>query len=434
MQRSSRRRTASKKSHKEHSSSELFLHGLAGVIGLGILILPIFVSLVYGGVFSIYLVILSGFIALMIGMLIYDVSLTHSHDPYNFLKATSDKEYSFIFGFLLLVAFIITITAAGIASVGEMSLFFGLSVYVAVAVVDAIFLIMWVLFFYNKTRRTLNFVGALKIFFILLLIVVGTVAVSTHGAASSNQSLTFPSYAFAPFSLAIILFLWMFGGFEGAAIVYKGADREKVAKTLIYVIVSAIVLFSIVQLLVYENSSGLSLQAIELNPVSVFTTNVLSSSLSVPIQDVLVGFSILVILTMAFAVINASNRTLDSMAKDGLMPKFLHNDENMKLLITAAVPMALITIFSSIITIVPGALFVYIPIIILSALSFAAAFAFFAIGYAYHYNKSKDYKRVFFGLFVGILLIGLILLVPAAFIIGLVVILIVSMIGYILLR
>ena len=410
------------------------MHGLASVIGLGILILPIFVSLVYGGVFSIYLVILSGFIALMIGMLIYDVSLTHSHDPYNFLKATSDKEYSFIFGFLLLVAFIITITAAGIASVGEMSLFFGLSVYVAVAVVDAIFLIMWVLFFYNKTRRTLNFVGALKIFFILLLIVVGTVAVSTHGAASSNQSLTFPSYAFAPFSLAIILFLWMFGGFEGAAIVYKGADREKVAKTLIYVIVSAIVLFSIVQLLVYENSSGLSLQAIELNPVSVFTTNVLSSSLSVPIQDVLVGFSILVILTMAFAVINASNRTLDSMAKDGLMPKFLHNDENMKLLITAAVPMALITIFSSIITIVPGALFVYIPIIILSALSFAAAFAFFAIGYAYHYNKSKDYKRVFFGLFVGILLIGLILLVPAAFIIGLVVILIVSMIGYILLR
>ena len=45
-------------------------------------------------------------------MLIYDISITHNHDPYNFLKNTVTKEYSFIFAFLLLVSFIITITAA----------------------------------------------------------------------------------------------------------------------------------------------------------------------------------------------------------------------------------------------------------------------------------------------------------------------------------
>ncbi|EFD92629.1 MAG: hypothetical protein BJBARM5_0633 [Candidatus Parvarchaeum acidophilus ARMAN-5] len=107
------------KKEKVHSFIELYLHGLAGVIGLGILVIPLFIALVYGGIFSIYLVIGAGFLALLIGMLIYDISITHNHDPYNFLKNTIKKEYSFIFAFLLLISFIITITAAGIASVGD---------------------------------------------------------------------------------------------------------------------------------------------------------------------------------------------------------------------------------------------------------------------------------------------------------------------------
>ncbi len=418
----------------EHSVSDLYLHGLAGIIGLGVLVLPIFIALVYGGAFSVYLVIAAGFVALLIAMLIYDISLTHSHDPYNFLKATSDREYSFIFGFLMLVSFIITITAAGIASVGELNEFFGLNVYLSIAVIDAAFLVMWVLFAYNHTKKTMNFAGALKIFFVLLLIAVGIIAVVTKGFQTSTTSVSFPSYVFFPFALAVLLFLWMFGGFEGISIAYKGPDRTKVARTLVYVLFSAIVIFAVIQLLVYGTSSSLSLQNIELNPVSVFTTNVLTSSFGGLIQEIVVALSIVVILTMAFAVINASNHTIGDMARDGLMPRFLAGDQNLKLLITAAVPIALITIFANIVTLVPGALFIYIPIIILSALSFAAAFAFFAIGYAYHYVKRRDYARTAFGIFVGVLLISLIIFSPAAFLIGLAIILVLSLIGYALLR
>ena len=96
--------------------------------------------------------------------------------------------------------------------------------------------------------------------------------------------------------------------------------------------------------------------------------------------------------------------------------------------------MVLITVFANIITLVPGALFIYIPIIVLSALSFAAAFAFFAIGYGYHYAKQKDRARAAFGILVGLLLIALILLSPAAFLIGLIIILAVSLVGYLLLK
>ncbi len=418
----------------EHSTSELYLHGLAGIIGLGILILPIFMSLVYSGPFSVYLVIAAGFIALMIAMLIYDISITHSHDPYNFLKATSDIEYSFIFGFLILVSFLITTTAAGIASVGEISQFFGLNIYISIALVDIVFFVMWLLFFYQKTRKSLNFAGALKILFVVLLIVVGTIAVTQHGFNTSTASVSFPSYIIAPFSLALVLFLWMYGGFEGSAIVYKGTDRTKVAKALIYVLFSAIVIFSLIQLLVYGNSQGVTVQSIQFSPISIFTANILSGSFNSLLQDIIVGLSVIVILTMAFAVINTANRTLDDMSRDHLMPSFLKNDENLKLLITAAVPMVLITIFANIITIVPGAVFVYIPIIILAALSFVAAFVFFSIGYGYHYLKNRDYTRAGFGMFVGILLLVLIALSPAAFLVGLVVILAVSVVGYVLLK
>ncbi len=441
MQKTSRKRSrVAKKGSKlvhanEHSVSELYLHGVAGIIGLGILVIPVFIALFYGGLLSIYFIIGAGFIALLIAALIYDISLTHSHDPYKFLKETLGREYSFIFGFLLLVSFIITITAAGIASVGELSVFFGLDVYVSIAIVDIVFFFMWVLIFYNHTKRTITFAGALKIFFVILLMMIGALSIVFHGANPLNNQAPFASLTgIVPLSLALLVLLWMYGGFEGIAIVYRGKDRSKVARALLYAIFTMIVIFSIIQFLIYEVGGSLSSIYIQLDLTTVFTTNVLSSSFGGLLQDVMVGLSIIVILTMAFTLINSSSHTLDDMAKDGLMPKFLVGNQNMKLLVTAAVPIVLITIFSNIVTIVPGTLFVYVPIIILSALSFAAAFAFFAIGYGLHYARSKTPARAVFGFFVGLLLIALIVLSPIAFLVGLAIVVVISIIGYLILR
>lgn len=423
------------KKAKEHSLIELYLHGLTGVIGLGILVIPLFLALLYGGPFSIYLVIAAGFIALLTGILIYDISLTHSHDPYNFLKATSGKEYSFIFGFLLLVSFLITITIAGIAAVGELAFFFGLSVYTAIVAVDAVLIFIWILFFFNKVRKSLNFSGALKLFFIVLLIALGAISLASHGVHSGSY-LSIPlstSYTLPSFAFALLMFLWMYGGFEGASIVYKGQNRSKVAKALVYIIITSIVLFSLVQLFVYESGSMITESTILSAPATIFTANIISFGFSMPVQDIVVGLSLIVILATAFALANASNRTLDDMSRDGVMPAFLAKDENLKLLVSIAIPLVLVTIFSPII-VLGTALFSYLLIVIISALVFASAFAFFSFGYLYHYAKKKDYLRVLLGLFTTAVLIALIVSAPAAFLIGLVVILIISLIGYVLIK
>ncbi len=429
-----------KKKEKVHSFFELYLHGLAGVIGLGVLVIPLFVALVYGGAFSIYLVIGAGFLALLIAMLIYDISITHNHDPYNFLKNTVTKEYSFLFAFLLLVSFIITITAAGIASVGELSLFFGLSPFTSIAIVDIIFVVMWILMFYNKARRTLNFAGALKIFFILLLIVLGLIAFfSSKTAAPAGVQISYVLPVSAPlFLFGLLILLWMYGGFEGASIVYKGEKRTDVAKALLAIIITAIILFGLVQAFVYaaENSAAVGkliypiLSSVP--TANIFTANILSAPFGIGVEYVMVALSIVVMLLTAFALINASNRTLDNVSKDGLMPSFLQRDENLKLLITAAVPIVLITIFAPVI--VDSGVFSYLSLIIISALAFAAAFVFFAFGYGYVYSKKKDYSRALFGFFVFAVLLAMIAFSPIPFLIGLIIILIVAFIGYALIK
>ena len=431
---------AIKKKEKVHSFFELYLHGLAGVIGLGVLVIPLFVALLYGGAFSIYLVIAAGFFALLIAMLIYDISITHNHDPYNFLKNTVTKEYSFIFAFLLLVSFIITITAAGIASVGELSLFFRLSPFTSIAVVDIIFVIMWILMFYNKARRTLNFAGALKIFFVLLLIALGLIAFfSSKTAAPAGVQISYALPFSAPlFLFGLLILLWMYGGFEGASIVYKGEKKTDVAKALLAIIITAIILFGLVQTFVYaaENSAAVGkliypiLSSIP--TANIFTANILSAPFGMGIEYVMVGLSILVMLLTAFALINTSNRTLDDLSRDGLMPSFLKKDENLKLIITAAVPIVLLTIFAPVI--VNSGVFSYISLIIISALAFAAAFIFFAFGYGYVYSKKKDYSRALFGFFVFAVLLTMIAFSPIPFLIGLIIILIVAFIGYALIK
>ncbi len=429
-----------KKKEKIHSFFELYLHGLAGVIGLGVLVIPLFIALVYGGALSIYLVIGAGFLALLIGMLIYDISITHNHDPYNFLKNTVTKEYSFIFAFLLLVSFIITITAAGIASVGELSLFFRLSPFTSIAIVDIIFVIMWILMFYNKARRTLNFAGALKIFFILLLIALGVIAfLSSKTTAPAGVQISYVLPVSTPlFLFGLLLILWMYGGFEGASIVYKGEKRTDVAKALLAIIITAIVLFGLVQTFVYvaENSAAVGkliypiLSSVP--TANIFTANIISAPFGIGVEYIMVALSIIVMLLTAFALINASNRTLDNVSKDGLMPSFLQRDENLKLLITAAVPIILITIFAPVI--VNSGVFSYLSLIIISALAFAAAFIFFAFGYGYVYSKKRNYSRALFGFFVFAVLLAMIAFSPIPFLIGLIIILIVAFIGYALIK
>lgn len=104
----------------------------------------------------------------------------------------------------------------------------------------------------------------------------------------------------------------------------------------------------------------------------------------------------------------------------------------MKLFITAAVPLVLITIFSPII--VDSGIFSYLSLVIISALSFAAAFAFFSFGYGYVYTRKKNYSRALFGFFVFAILLALIVTSPIAFLIGLILILIVAFIAYALIR
>jgi hypothetical protein len=114
------------------------------------------------------------------------------------------------------------------------------------------------------------------------------------------------------------------------------------------------------------------------------------------------------------------------------MPSFLQRDENLKLLITAAVPIVLITIFSPVI--VNSGVFSYLSLIIISALAFAAAFVFFAFGYGYVYSKKRNYSRALFGFFVFAILLALIAFSPIPFLIGLIIILIVAFIGYALIK
>jgi amino acid transporter len=428
------------KKEKVHSFIELYLHGLAGVIGLGILVIPLFIALVYGGIFSIYLVIGAGFLALLIGMLIYDISITHNHDPYNFLKNTIKKEYSFIFAFLLLISFIITITAAGIASVGELSLFFGLSPFTSIAIIDILFVVMWIMFFYNRIRRTLNFAGALKIFFVILLIALGAISLFLNsGTHLSNVNLQYTLPVSAPvFLFGLLIILWMYGGFEGASIVYKGEKRKDVAKALVAIVITAIILFALIQTFIFTSENSASVGNLiypiimSVPTANIFTANILAAPFGIGVEDVIVGLSIIIILLTAFALINASNRTLDDMSKDKLMPAFLQKDENMKLFITAAVPLVLITIFSPII--VDSGIFSYLSLVIISALSFAAAFAFFSFGYGYVYTRKKNYSRALFGFFVFAILLALIVTSPIAFLIGLILILIVAFIAYALIR
>ncbi len=418
---------------EEHSTGELYLHGLAGIVGLGILVIPAIIAAVYGA-FSVYLVIASGFIALMVGVLIYDISLTHDRDPYNFLKDTSGKEYSFIFGFLMTITFIIIVVAAGIASVEELSLYFGLSIYDAIGIVDLAFLVMWGLLIYRHERTTMNIAGGVKILFLALLIAVGVGSVLAYGTniISASQTSSSSAYSFIPIATSIILFLWMYGGFESVSMVYKGEDRSKVARALIYVMFSVIVLFAIVQLLVYLLGGNALNQT--LSVVSEFTSNIISGRIGGLAQNLIVGLSIFVILTVAFSVANSANNTLDNMAKDKIMPKFLIGNPNLKSLISIVVPLVLVTVFSYPITSSQYSPFEYISIVVLSAIVFVSAFVFFSVGYAVHYASKKKYSRMLFGVALTIILLAFILTMPWPFLLGLIIIMLVALLGYALLK
>ncbi|MEM3190900.1 MAG: amino acid permease [Candidatus Parvarchaeota archaeon] len=418
----------------EHSVPELYLHGLAAMIGLGILVLPVIAVLLFSSL-SIYLVVAAGFIALMLGALIYDVSLSHNKDPYTFLKHTVGKEYSFIFGFLFLISLLVTTIAAGIASVDILASM-GVNLLLSVFIVDILFAIMWITLYYRKERRALNFIGILKILFLVLLVAIAVAAVSATGVkVSTVQSFSsyLPAASMSTIVLILVLFIWMYGGFESIATVYKGEDKSKVARALIYSIASLILVFGLIQVLVYLVGVHIPIISGIPNIASLLTSGLsaiifTSSGLG---YYIMTGLAFIVILTIAFAVMNAGNKVLNDMSLDGIVPSYIAKSENYKLILTAALPMVLITILGATSFTSP---LLFIGIIALSAISLIAAFFFLSLGYASHYSKSRDYVRVIYGIIIAAILLFFIIFVPPAVLIGLFVILAVALIGYLLIR
>lgn len=432
-----RRSAGSVKAH-EHSTWELYFHGLAAIIGLGILVLPLIVIGLYG-VLSIYMVIAAGFIALLIGMLIYDISLKHKEDPYAFLRRTLGKEYSFIYGFLLIISFLVTTIAAGIASIYELIYFFNLSAISSLVIVDIIYLIMAILLFYKAERRSMNFIGALKIFFIVLLIIIGAIAVyglGVHPYTFSINELTSSIFGtFGTFSFVMVLLLWMYGGFESIPIVYKGKDKTKVAKALMFSIFSAMILFLILQGLVYAVSGiQLPINFLSTQASNIFTANISELVFGTGLgAAIIIGLSIFVILTVAFAVINAGNKVLHDLSMDEIIPRFVMRSEGYKLLFTVLIPVIVITLLA-LLSLSGIQSMLFIGIIAVSAIVFVTAFFFMSAGYTVNAYKSKDALRFVSALIVSLILIALILTFPPAFLIGLVIILIITLAGYLLIK
>ncbi|MGC8682262.1 MAG: amino acid permease [Candidatus Acidifodinimicrobium sp.] len=418
----------------EHSVPELYLHGLAAMIGLGILVLPIVALMLYSSL-SIYLIVAAGFIALMLGVLIYDISLSHNKDPYTFLKHTVGKEYSFIFGFLFLISLLITTIAAGIASIDVLASM-GVNILLSTLIVDIIFVIMWITLYYKRERRVLNFVGALKILFLVLLVAIAVAAISATGVKAYTVN-SLPSYlpvsSISTMVLLLVLFVWMYGGFESIATVYKGEDKSKVARALVYSITSLILVFGLIQVLIYLLGPSIPIISGIPSISSLLTSNIsaiLFTSSGVG-YFIITGLAFIVILTIAFAVMNAGNKVLHDMSLDGIVPSYVAKSENYKLILTAALPMVLITTLAVSSLTSP---LLYIGIIALSAISLIAAFFFLSLGYASHYSKSKDYMRVVYGVIIAAILLFFIIFVPPALLIGLFVILAVALIGYLLIR
>ena len=441
MQRSRSRRHRKVSGISEHSTLELYLHGLGTIIGLGILILPI-LTIVYYGLLSIYLVIAAGFLALLIGMLIYDISLRHRVDPYSFLKGVLGKEYSFLYGFLLVISFIITTIAAGLASMDELVAFFNLNPYVSLLIVDVIFVIMAVLLFYRVEKKSMNFIGALKIFFVLLLIVVGSLAVYSVGISpypSAHVGYSFTLSDFGPigvFSFVLVLFLWMYGGFESIPIVYRGKDRTKVAKALIFSVLSAMLIFFVIQTLVYLVSGYLSMNPHFVASIaSMFTANISTLIPGIGIgAPIIIGLSILVILTIAFALMNAGDKVLHDLSSDGILPHFMVKSEGYKLLFTALIPIIVISAIGFLTASSSSESLLYISTIAISALVYVTTFFFLGVGYGVGAYKSRDAVRVAFSVITSLILIALILTFPPGFLVGLAIILIIALAGYILVK
>ena len=410
----------------EHSVPELYLHGLAAMIGLGILVLPIVALILYSSL-SIYLVVAAGFIALMLGVLIYDISLSHNKDPYTFLKHTVGKEYSFIFGFLFLISLLITTIAAGIASIDVLASM-GVNILLSTLIVDIIFVIMWITLYYKRERRVLNFVGALKILFLVLLVAIAVAAISATGVKAYTVN-SLPSYlpisSISTMVLLLVLFVWMYGGFESIATVYKGEDKSKVARALVYSITSLILVFGLIQVLIYLLGPSIPIISGIPSISSLLTSNISA------ILFTSTGVGYFIITGLAFIVINAGNKVLHDMSLDGIVPSYVAKSENYKLILTAALPMVLITILAVSSLTSP---LLYIGIIALSAISLIAAFFFLSLGYTSHYSKSKDYMRVVYGVIIAAILLFFIIFVPPALLIGLFVILAVALIGYLLIR
>ncbi|MEM3828813.1 MAG: amino acid permease [Conexivisphaerales archaeon] len=424
-----------------HSLLELYWHDLAAIIGIGVIVVPIVVSYLVG-VFSIFLVLFVGVLAMVIGTVLYDIETVEGSDPYKFLGNRVSKEYSFIFGFLLLIAYILIVILAGEIGVLELSQFFGsYGLYAGLILVELFLIAAWALLAIEREKFTLNFMGIIKLLFVLTLIVLGIWIIHNTGVKpflnafnSSTNYITFPSGVLV--SLGLILLFFAFVGFETGSFVFKGGKDKRyvVAEALMYSILTAIVLYTLLQIF----AVGLGNVSTS-NPFLGYALlpNFLGAILSPSAEIGLSVFALVVVLGSIVALSNGASKILHMFAVDGIVPASLIDNNHLKLALSLGVPIVLLPI----VAIVAGPLSsntafgsevgALIPIIVIASMSALLAFAFLTAGMAYS-NVHKSKGRLLSGIFITLLILGILAFSQIQYVIGLLVILALAAIGYVI--
>ncbi|MCW1293464.1 MAG: amino acid permease [Candidatus Rehaiarchaeum fermentans] len=425
-----------------HTLLELYWHDLSAVIGIGVIVVPIIVSYLVG-VFSIFLVLFVGILALVIGTILYEVEAVEGLDPYKYLGTKVSKEYSFIFGFLLVIAYILIVILAGEVGVLELSQFFGsYGVYVGLILVELFLIATWAVLSMKREKFTLNFMGIIKLLFVIALIIAGFVAVKMIGvkpflnAINGNSNyINLPQAAFM--SLGIILLFFSFVGFETGSFAFKGPSEKRyiVAEAIMYSILTGIVVYTLIQIFAIGlgnyNSS---------NPFLGFSLfpNFIGQIISYPAEVFFSIFSIVVVLGSVVALSNASSKVLHMFALDGIVPASLADSENLKLSLSLGIPIVLLPVVSLIAGPLSSTTSSFIsdvgailPIISVASMSVLLAFAFLSAGMAYA-NRNKSWGKLLSGIFITLVILGIIGFAQIQYLVGLLVIVALGAIGYVI--
>jgi amino acid transporter len=438
----------SKVMQPSHSLGDLYWHNLAAIIGIAVIVVPTIVAYL-SGIASIFLVLFAGIIAMMVGSILYDIEVTHHQDPYNFLKNAVNREYAFIFGFLLLIGTILAVVIASELSVLELQTFLhGFYGLIASVVIVELFLASsWALLLREGEKGPINLFGALKLLFVIVLILVAIIAISalhkftplinatTISAKTSQTAITTATGGYAVagpsgsnLALTIVILFWAFAGFETGSLVYKGEDRGSVAQALIYAVLTAIILYTILQIFVVGIVGGYA--GVPLTP------NVVSGSLGIYVTDILVLFAIVILFGSILVLSNNASEILHQLAFDNIVPASLIDRPNLKYGLALGIPMVLLLAMAfSVGPVAPNsiesAIVGLVSVIAITSMTLMTAFAFLALGFSYKYARISV-SRLFSGVFAALVLFGIIAFTSLPLIFGLLVILALSAIGYVI--